>query len=91
MYNLIQINSVIYRLSTLCLVKIDQITHYDISWPQTTKYGNNYNNMANWFKIILMAQIFYEVYKKKINDELLITILILFVFCNINYYQYFSF
>ena len=58
---------------------------YVKQYNKPTEYGNNYNNMSNWFKIILMAQIFYEVYKKKINDELLITILILFVFCNINY------
>ena len=53
-----------YRLSTLCLVKIDQIPNYDLSWQQTTKYGNIFslnknlelennhsNNKLNWMML----------------------------------------
>ena len=57
-----------------------------------TKYGNNYDNLANWFKILMLLQVFYQVYKKRIDDSLYkkyniifcIAIVIL-ILCNIHY------
>ena len=50
-----------------------------------TKYGYNYNNIANWFKIILLILFFHDKYKKKITNEIILIFIGILIFCNINY------
>ena len=57
-----------------------------------TRYGNNYDNLANWFKILILIQVFYQVYKKTINksfykeyDGLFCIAITVLLLCNIHY------
>ena len=50
-----------------------------------TKYGIIYDNFINWFKLLLVIQIFMKLYEKKINLPIIIIVSILLLLCNIHY------
>ena len=50
-----------------------------------TQYGNNYDNLANWFKVVLTLLLFVEVYSKKVNDNHFYLAVSLLIICNIHY------
>ena len=58
---------------------------YVKQFKKPTKFGNTYDNIVNWFKILLLLQVFYQIYNKKIDNQILcLTMFILFM-CNIHY------
>ena len=58
---------------------------YADKYDYNSKYIEYYHNVSQWIIIISLYSVFTELYKYKINNFIIILVIILLVLCNINF------